>query len=346
MANLSATILPKIMALYNAELQARTEMRTAPKPFIGLALGNSQILQPDMVAALREAEDDRRPVYANRLIRPTSTSGTARETTHTGPDADSASDLLVWATYTEKLSHNRQKFDDNIVNSPLTMAMQIQEAIDKIMGRVEVAGIAFVESNKTGVNVNNGQLAIFDGAADVLEVALVDIARSPYVAVDNMYQNNYSPRYDVLADNFTMAKYREIFAQGMGNNVNNGWQNFGDFDALLSSGLTNGAYSGISYWMPKFSVAALDWIPAANKRGEGDSPNSENGILGTITDPRYPGVNFAVSLYTTRTDTHATNGGIQSYVRQMEISLDVSYMKSELSTASETVIHAVGQLAS
>lgn len=340
MANYQSTLLPDLMARYNEEVQARTELRTGRKPFVMETMQASNILQPELLIEAKEST--KRPINANWLLLPTSTSGTARETSHTGPNGDSNTEELVWSELTEKFSFSKAKLDDNLINFDYATAWQFRTAVDKLLTRLESAGITYLEAAKSGVNANNEQLGTWDDALDTFKIAASDISRSPYIGIDNMEQNNYQPMYTVVADNSTYAKYMEIMAQGQANQTNNGWQLFDEFEMMKSNDLTPGTFQGISYWFPKNSIGLLTWIPYANRLGRGDRPESQNGILTTWVDPRYPDLQIAMSMYTTRTDTSGTNGDVQDFVVQVELSFQYCFRKAELS--SGTVVQALGQL--
>lgn len=338
------TTLTLIQLLYTKTILKQTEYRTAPKPFLMQAIAAAPRLDEEFLIKLREA--DKQPISANYLKLPTSTSGTARETFHTGPGTASIKEDFTFSRKTEKLSWTEQQFDSNLIDGKETFALQIATAVDKLMGRFNTEGITtWLPANKSTVNLNDNSLGIWNDTNDVFEIAAADKTRAPYAATNNMFQNNYTPTYNVIADNPTYASYQELMAQKECNSANNGWQQFDEFNMAIANGLVpGGTYKGISYWFIKDSVGFYTWIPQGNRRGDGESVKSHDGKLGVLTDPRYPGIEFALSGYTRRVDDSANGGTIQSYKTEIEISLDGVLRKAAISTAGETVIHAVAQL--
>lgn len=343
MANLESSALAKLQLQYTMSILKKTTYRDSAKPFLTSCLNAAPLL--DNQFALNLVESENRTIEANRFSLPTSTSGTARETTHTGPTIDSVAEAITWTTYTEKMDWIAQQFRDNVMNGNDGMMLQIEKAIDKLMGRFETLGITFLEALKSGVNANNDQLGTWNATNSFFEVALADKLNAPFIGGDNMYQNNYMPMYNVIADNYTYALFKEVGAQGTGNSSNNGWQNFDEFDMLRSNGLTQGTYQGVSYWYVKDSLGFFHWIPQQNRRGEGMSVEDSEGQLGTIFDPRYPGVEFAVSIYTKRVDGSAINASTQAYRTYIEISLDGAFRNASLDVTNETVVQGLAILA-
>lgn len=69
------------------------------------------------------------------------------------------------------------------------------------------------------------------------------------------------------------------------------------------------------------------------------------GDFGSFTVPEI-GVTFADHIYAERADTSGMNGNTQDVVIQEEVSIDIGVVIAPLSTATETPIFSIGQLAS
>lgn len=338
MANFAASVKPVLQFQYTGSF-TEPEMRTGEKPIAMLALSNNPILfGQDQLLIMRESVS--RTTSAYYLNNPTFTSGSARVALHTGPNGVSSADAISWTTVSRAFSAEVSQHDDNVIAYNPTLMMQLRKAIDGIMGAIETAGATFIQANKTTVNANNDRLGTWQATPDAFEIAIANENNWVYIGKDNMYQNNYDPTYDVIMDNYLYFKFNQLAAQGAGNATNYGWQ-FNEMRGALCNSLTIDSYKGVSYWMPTGTLGLLTWIPKANR----DNRQRDNAdLLTTFTDPRYPGVTFAMSIYTTRTDMASAGGNVQAFLTQFELSVDYAFKKAPLSVSGETVIHKVALL--
>lgn len=339
MANYAASLKAKIQALYEQKFQ-KNELRTGRKPISILALQNAPLLVGE-AELMRIRESERRAIEVSYISNPTFTTTAARVALHTGPVGDSAVDALSWVTVAKAFSMVDSMNDDNMISEPEALMVQFQKAVDSIMSAIETAGATFLQANNTGVNVNNNQLGTFNGTSDAFEIALANVNNFFWAGRDNMQQNNYSPLYDVILDNYLYSLAANLSNQGDGNATNYGYQ-FDEFRFGLSNELTVGTNKGVSFWMPQGAFGLLTWIPKSNKikRGLG-----EWDYLTTFRDPRYP-IDFALSIRKYRSDESANSANVQSYRTQFELSVDYCFKKAPLTTVGETVIHKVSLLAS
>lgn len=338
MANFAASALNALQLQYFSQF-TEYELRTGLKPITVLANSNNPILfGQEQLDRLKQSVSRATSVYY--LLNPTFTTGSARVALHTGPNGVSAADSISFTTVSAAFSAEITQHDDNVIQYNPTLMAQFRKAVDYIVGAIETAGATFIQANKTTVNANNDRLGTWNATPDAFEIAIANQNNWFYIAKDNMFQNNYAPTYDVIMDNYMYFKYQELNNQGAGNATNYGWQ-FSETRGALCNSLTIDSYKGVSYWMPTGSLGLLTWIPEANRRGD---QLANFDMLGTFTDPRYPFITFALSMYQKRVDMASAGGNVQAFPSQFELSVDYSFKKAPLSASGETVIHKVALL--
>jgi len=312
------------------------------KPWAGLttALKNTEMIIPSH-QTLRTRED--RSVSAYVLARTSRSAGTARSATHAGNRGDSFEVALTWATYTDKFSISLKQMDNNIFAFDEAFAQQILNASINLHEAIETGAINhLMTARSTGSNTLKG--ATFNATPDAVEVSLANSDRFWQIIKSTMRQNYFTGALDVIADSIKYMDAERLGAQGTGNSTNQGYQ-FQGLNIIESVELTDADYAnGCALVMPSGSFGVLPWIPKQNRTGWGDF-NSYVGGYGSIADPLGTGLEFAVHGYAARNDASASNGDVQDVLLEFELSVDLAFQTSPLSTAGRSVVYEYGQLA-
>jgi hypothetical protein len=332
MANFTPSNLLAAQVLLADKYKA-PEMRMKVTPVLNLGLQNQNILIPS--AQTIKTRDDR-AVYAFLLNRTSRAATSTRAAAHTGNRGDSTSQTLTWATYADKFSISVKQLDNNIFDFNQTFAQQIENAMKNIIVSAESYAVGLLQTNRTVINA-----ATAGGSFNATNYAF-EIAGGTqfYQKVKSMMrQNKYNDgQFDVItnSDAFINAEYQA--SQGAGNNANTQFQ-FNGLNIAESIELTDSNYpsTSVALCMPKGAFAALPWIPKQNREGRG-SYDSYLGGYGSMADPFGLGITFAVHGYSARTDTSASNGNVQDDLMEFELSVDLAFPTSPLSTATESVI--------
>ena len=342
MANFTASNLVKAQALLNQNFQS-SELRVQRSPILGLGLQNANILIPAH-NELRTRED--RPIDAHIIKRNLrTTTGMTRTHDHTGVLGDSMAVPVTFVQFVDKFQMTLKWLDNNLYNFDEILANQFFQAFQNINIGIEAHLTDFMATKKTQVNVatKNGT---FDATKHVFEIKSSATDKVGLVFEDAksmMRQNHYQGVYDVVCDPKLYRDAAFYAAQGGANATNLGFQ-FGGMNIVESITVNDSAYTGgIAFFLPVNTFAVLDWIPVQNRRGVGDY-NSYVGGFGAMRDP-ISGLTFAVHAYQQRANTASRNGNSQDVVMEFEVSVDISANVAPLSTATETVVFQVAQVA-
>lgn len=341
MANFTPSNLVKAQAILK-NMFNEAEMRSKQSVALGLGLKNSKVLVPDHTL-LRTRED--RAIEANLLKRIVRTPGSARVAAHTGNRGDSFVTTLAWETFSDPFSMSMKQMDNNIYSFDQALAVQIRNSAINLHEAIETAGIDYLVAGRTQVNGATVG-GTFNGTNDAFEIALANKPRFYQIAKSMMRANKHRGVYDVIASPGTFIDAEFYAMQGSGNSTNTGFQ-FAGLNIAESVELADANYAaGVSLIMPENTFGCLTWIPKQNRAGWGDGELNSVGRFMSIPDPLGSGLDFALSVYAVRADNSASNGSAQDVTLQFELSVDVSWVLSPLSTATESVVYEVAQLAS
>lgn len=337
MANYAASVLVEAQLILNARFAAPEKRLKAPANVLGVFMKNTNLAMPNIGDLRTKEERPEKAYFANRTKR----SNTASRThDHTGAVGDSTEVALSYATYGDTFSTSLKRSDNNIMSDAQLLANELENAFKNIYENIDAAALAFLGTNKTGVNVatKNG---VFDNTNDTFEIANANIARFIQHANSMLRQNYYTGGSDLILDPVLYLEAMHYLNQGAGNSVNTSYQAVDSIWEAITLNDVNYA-DGAGYIIPEGTVGMVDWVPTQNRQGLGDF-DSYNGGFGTIVDP-ISGLTLAVHSYSQRSDTSATGGDTQDVTQEWELSTDISFNKSPLTVANETTIFEIGMI--
>lgn len=338
MANYAASVLAEAKLILAARY-ASPEKRLKVSGVFGAFQKNTSLAIPN-VGTLRTLETRAEKGYFHNRTKRSNTA--TRTAAHTGAVADSTEKSFSWAGYGDKFKTSMKRSDGNLFSDAEIMANEMDNAFKNINEAIDTAALAYLATNKSGVNVATKNGA-FNGTNDAWEVLLADSDRFFQYAKSMARQNYYKGGLDAILDPIKFAEAERLAAQGAGNSTNQGFQ-FGGVSFHEAIGLADANYAkGMGYWIPEGSIGAVDWIPSQNRAGHGNY-DSVLGGYGSVIDP-ISGLMMAVHGYTARGDTSAAGGAAQDDVTEWEITVDLSLNHSPMTVTDETTILEVGQKA-
>lgn len=287
---------------------------------------------------------DDRTVNAYFPIRQSATTGTARAAAHTGARGDSNYEALSWSTYSEPFSISLKQADNNVFSFAEMFAYTQRNALINLVARLDAGFVAALAADKSGVNAGGGN-GTFDATDDVYENPLAEQSYLFQNAKDSMWYNNYRGEIIAVADSKAFSLANRLRAQGSANATNYGFQ----FDGMNVLGTTRtvlgSSYGGSILAYENGLVAVVPWIPKQNRKPLDPAKAMEyNGDYGMMTIPELPGFPFAVHAYAARADNGSVGGYTQDLTMYFEISVDLAYVSSPLSTSTASPVLAFGQL--
>ena len=337
MANYAASVLAEAKLILSDRYSSPEKRLKAPG-VLGAFMKNTDIAIPNVGALRTKEERPEKGYFFNRSKRSAISSRTHN---HTGTVGDSTEVAFSWTTHGDKFATSLKRSDNNIMADAAIMANELDNARKNIFESIDAAAMAYLATNKTGVNVatKNGS---FNGTNDAFEILAADKARFFQYAMSMLRQNYYKGGAEVVLDEAVYAEAQYLAAQGAGNSVNSAFQ-FGGMSFYEAIGLADANYAkGLGYFIPSGTVGVVDWIPSQNRAGVGQFDSALGGY-GSIVDP-LTGWTMAVHGYADRADTSAAGGDPQDVTTNWEISVDVSLNHSPLTVATESTIFEVGQL--
>lgn len=301
-------------------------------------LRNTTIMFPDH-QALRTRED--RPIEAYYNLRTSRALGVGRSHNHTGIKGDSGVLTPSWVTNNDVFAISLKQGDNNVQTMQEMFNNELQNVIANFAEGYEVAAINYLFNNRTGVNTATSEGA-FNGANDVFEITdATNGNRAIQITKGVMHINKYSGNLTIFCDTVSFNKFNFLANQGQANNQNLTFQ-FGGVSFVHSvemDGLAAGLGYTQGFWVGATdgSYAALPWIPTQNRQGIDTKVNQ----YGTILNP-VDGQTYAIHNYEQRADETATNGYTQDMRTEYEVSLDIAFESTPLSTPDETPLFAFG----
>lgn len=292
---------------------------------------------------------DDRAVESNYMRRSARALGTGgRVHNHTGTKGDSGILAHTWTTYDDKFFYSLKQADNNVFDINQQNANELENIVANFAEGFEAASASFLFNNRTSVNSYTRQGTFNLGAptppaTDVFEIneatngnRAIQITKT---ALDFMkYQGRM---FTMFCDTVAFDKFEQQANQGTGNSENLSFQFSNaqfiktvDFDAdAVALGYTNGFWIAV----PDGSISVLDWIPLQNRQGVETKENR----YGTFINP-VDGLTYATHEYEERSDETANNGFAQDVKTEVEVSVDLSFEHTPLSTANETSLLAFG----
>lgn len=336
MANYAASVLAEAKLIL-AERYASPEKRVKASDVLGVFRKNTELAIPNVGELRTSPSRAEKGYFANRTKRSNTSSRTHN---HTGAVGDSTEVSFSWATYGDKFKTSLKRSENNIMSDAMIMANELDNAFKNIYEAADAAALAYLGTNKTGVNVadKNG---VFDATPDTFEIATANIARFIQHGKSMLQQNYYKGAFDAVLDPVLYLEAMHYLSQGPGNGTNYSYQGALGADIWQAVGLDDASYpKGAGYFIPEGTIGVVDWVPMKNREGWGDY-ESYNGGYGTIVHP-LTGMQLAVHGYSARGDNSSTGGDAQDVNTEWEISVDLSFNNSPLTTANETTIFEVG----
>jgi len=311
-----------------SELFSEPELRAALRPVNTILLKNA----PALFINLQDIVDSEGvQTDAFYFKRTTAAVTNARTSDHAGGVGTSAHDAISFTPYVRNFSHSTKDSMHNVLGADF-LANEIYNAFQDIMIDIETDSLAFLETNKSGVNDYGGQFGTFDAADDILDIPYVYKDKFFNITKQVMRSNDYRKPLDIIYSTDGNIIFQEQAAQGPGNEKNLVYQmagiNFEGVSDLFS--IDNDELLQMYAW-ERGAAAMVSRIPKLNAMGKAtpvaDYFNLPN-LLGS-------GMTFAVHAYWVKAD-----GGnkTQDVVRRYQLSVDIARSVAPLSNSGEKVI--------
>lgn len=341
MANYTAAALTAAQVAFTGKF-SDAEVRRKQNPALMLGLKN-QVVTVTNHQELKSK--DTRPVKAYVKTRRAAVATAAKTHNHAGTKADSKEVTLSFVTIVEPFAINLKQAQGNVHRYSELLQHELMESARNIHSRAGTLALAYLQTNRCQLAApSTGGAGNWNGANFALEIPANKAAFFFQNAASFMRKQNYRGALDVIADSMQYRQAQYIANQGGGNNTNLSFQ-IGDMDIRETTEEIDANYlNGSALIMEAGGFAALPWNDPQNRQGKGDY-DSYNGGYGTVIDPLGSGLLFDFHGYTERVDGSATGGGVQDENFEAELSLTIAWITKPLSTANETVVYEVAQMA-
>lgn len=288
---------------------------------------------------------DTRPVKAYIKTKRAASASTAKAYNHTGTKADSKEVTLVWVQFVEPFTILNKQGQSNMVGYEEQLAHEMLESARNLHARAGTAALAYLQSNRSQLAAPaTGGAGTWNGANFALEIAGSDEKKFFQNAASFMRKQNYRGQLDIIADSTQYRRAEFLGNQGSSNQDNLSFQ-FKDLNIAESTEDIDPNYTtGNTLIMPAASFAGLPWNDPVNLKGKGNYDEYVGGY-GVVKDPLGTGILFDFHAYSARTDGSASGGGVQDDVLEAEMTLTIGWVLPPLSTANESVVWEVAQVA-
>lgn len=319
-----------------SEIFSEPELRLALRPANTILLKNA----PALFANLEQIEDSEgTQADAFYFTRTTDTVSNARIGTHTGDPGTSAHETLAFTVYARNFSTSEKNGMHNVLGARL-MANDIYNACADIHADIETDTIAWLETNKSGVNDYNGDFGTFDTTDDIFNVLYTDKDRFFSIISTMMQSNDYKLGLDTIFSTDGQIIFNEQAAQVATTGTNLAYQLAGYDFSGVTSGITPDADEWFQmYSWQKGSAAMVARVPKINSMGL-ETPVAE---YFTFPCPFGSGITFAVHAYWAKSDAGTYS---QDVLKYYQISVDIARGDAPLSESGETVIQKSALLTS
>lgn len=321
--------------VYMNSQQDKLIMRKGLYPFKEVGLKNAPIL----IGNLNELrETDKRNGTAHTLDRSPAATGSARSCTHTACCGDCTSTAVHFTDIVARnICMSMARSQDNMFDWQMQFNNQVWNRILDIYRDLEVAIYAYALANQT--TIHNGVNGLGNWVGDVWQVAIADRLQYFSYVHQMMLANNYGGfLLDVINSLSIGGEFNFINQQGTGNANNLMWQNAG-MTMWQSNDIAVGAGErGASFVIPEGGLALVTWIPAMNRNNTG-TPGGAAGYWTSMPSPFGDGIDIAVHITESCSDTSQTNGTVQDYVRNYELSISYDVISTPMAGAESPIYH-------
>ena len=263
---------------------------------------------------------------------------TARSCTVSAALGDSGTANVTWATRGFTVMTSEKQFDNNYIAQSKAFANDLYNGMLNVHEDLETLAVAYLEANKTGVNLGSAFMGTFDSGDDIFDIAYADKTRYYNYLKTVMRENLYRGELNVIQNVAADAVMWEQMAQGMANSANQQYQ-YRDLNFIESNYVTTASdYLINSYVIPDHAVAMLDWIPPLNIRGRKEGAYEWTTMGDLFGLP----ITWSVFKTTECASTVSTGGDTQDLVTKYEVTADFGFVKAPLTAAGETPIYKFG----
>lgn len=275
-----------------------------------------------------------RTITAKFPIRQTATGGVVRVASHTGSNPDTATETITWSKYVEDFSIGLSLADNNLYEWSELYAAAKRNAILNLITRVDAALVAALLADETTENAGGGN-GSFNATTDEFQIPSAN-EDNFYGEVKAMMRGNlYTGQVMGLVDMQGAVLADKLGRDGAGNANNTAAQLLG-YSAIVPTSrtlLSTVTYKGSGIFWQNGLVGVNFWIPPKNRKtiNAQAAMMDSVGDFGQFTVPEYPGIEFAHSIYSGRSDQSAAGGDEQDVLIHEEISLEMAYVSAPVS---------------
>jgi len=179
---------------------------------------------------------------------------------------DSASVAVTYSTFAEGFSVSRLMMANNMVGYQAVLRHNLMETFKNLHQRLDVAGVSFLESNKSAVN--NGSINTFNGPSDTMQVAAANQAQYFASVTTEMAENDFDGTlFNVHSTAQILRQMLQQF-EGSGNQNNLAPQqsNFAHY-RTNNFATPSGSQSGSYIFVPGTVGIIGPWINAIHREG-------------------------------------------------------------------------------
>jgi len=252
---------------------------------------------------------------------------------------DSASVVLSYSTFVENFSISRLMMANNQIGYQSLLRHDLMECFKNLHQRLDVAGVSYLESNKSAVN--DGTINTFNAPSDTMQVSLANKTQYFASITTEMSENDFD---GMLYNVHSVAQMLQQILQqneGSANSTNLAPQQ-SPFVHYKTNNFASpsGAQSGSYIFVPGTVGIIGPWINAIHREGA----DLGTDVFATIPDPFIPGWVWELKIKRNCTDNSAyVTGGQRDIVDMWEISGEFAFTKAYTSD-TDTGIYKYLQL--
>ncbi len=335
------TVLLAAQAWINQNNNKKFEQRKTNTNVMEVFLKDREFTVPSL-AAIRMAETQATEAFFYKKGETTIT--TTKSCDPVGQSGATGKVSLSWLQSGFVVTKSELQFDGNQVDPVAALANNLWDRENDFWTALDQEMLDFLETNKSGVNMADGQSGSFDATNDIMAI---DKSNSPIfysIVSAHMSLNNYNPDYNEVYSTMWKANRFRNMAQGQGNQENLQFQftGFQSYESnLVEIGVIGGNnYTSIHYIVPDGGVAILDWNRPLNRR----TKVSGDKTWFTMQSIHRPQFTFDVFKRSSCADTTTIGGGVQDYTEVWEFTLNYAFGIQPMTNAGETPIFKYGIL--
>ena len=311
-----------------AEKYAKNEMRHQSFELIKLFKENSPYIVEN-VEGLRTS--DQRSITAKYLKLKATDAVTVRAHGHTGDFGGSGSDALSFSIIGQPFKTSLKMGDRNLFNNAKLFSNQLESAWINMLNTLMTNIGTHLNTYKSQVNnaTDETDLGDWDSTNHLWKIAIGQKDWFIQYITSMMQQNNYSGRFDVIADPVMFAIMQQNAAQGTQNATNKAFQ-YGDVNVHQLTSLTS-TNKGSAYIMPQPAIGLIDWTPRANR----ENVSTKLYDYRTVMDPFGLGLVAAFHSYETGADNSSNGAETQDVNFEHELTLNYALPMAPDATSNE-----------